>query len=317
MRYVFLSVAACAVTACNALPAKTAQPVTALVIEPQQVETLSMIQLQEQFVKARRSVDRAVAGQEAAQALIAALTVSPAPPRSCAEGMVEVEGDYCPNVEEVCLRWVDIHGETLPAPTGKYAQSGRCGEFKKPTRCLSKQRVHMHYCIDEYESGDVEGQRPRSWVSWYDAKKILMDEGKRLCTTAEWTFACEGQDIQPYPYGDGYHRDTTACNFDNQLPLGLDVFKARRPGDATSLMLDSMLVASGENARCVSPFGVHDQVGNLDEWIDNTGGYKVSGLMGGHIWGVRSRCRAVTDGHGPTFAWYETTYRGCKDTNTP
>lgn len=221
--------------------------------------------------------------------------------------MVEVEGDYCPNVDEVCLRWVGIHGETVPA----VGQSGRCAEFKRPSRCLGT-KVHKRYCIDAYEWPNVVGERPKSWMSWYDAKRELEAAGKRLCTRSEWTMACEGTDVQPYPYGDGYHRDRTACNFDNPLPHGLDVFNAKRPNDPTARALDALLVKSGEMERCVSPWGVHDQIGNLDEWIVNeTGKPYVSGLVSGHVFGVRNRCRAMTDSHGPTFSWYETGTRGC------
>ena len=228
----------------------------------------------------------------------------------CPEGMVEVTGDYCPDVEETCLRWVDREGNTVKEPGPN--ESGRCGEFQYPTKCLSPHKVHMHFCIDEYESQDKKGERPKTWVSYYDAERDLAANGKRVCGSKEWSFACEGEDIKPYPYG--YVRDKTACNFDNPPAKGLDVFKATRPGDETSQALDAMLVNSGELSRCVSSFGVHDQVGNADEWVVNeTGLGHRSGLMGGHVFGVRSRCRAVTNGHGPTFSWYETSYRGCKD----
>ncbi len=229
----------------------------------------------------------------------------------CPAGMVEIEGDFCPRVEEVCLRWVDIHGRTIP---GGDNQTGRCGEFKYPTKCLSEQKVHLHYCIDEYEYPNVAGQKPASWMTWYDAKRILTGEDKRLCTQHEWTFACEGPDMQPYPYGTGYTRDTTACNFDNPLPKGLDVFKAKKHTDPTAQALDNLLVPSGAMPKCVSPFGVRDTVGNIDEWVlnENPGRYP-SGLQSGHIFGVRNRCRAITDGHGPSFGWYETGFRGCKD----
>jgi sulfatase modifying factor 1 len=238
--------------------------------------------------------------------------IDAAPITNCPSDMVEVKGNYCPVVEEVCLQWVDSHGQPFTHGEGV---NERCGEWKYPTKCLSFNRVSMHYCIDRYEYPNVAGQRPQSWMTWYDAKKTLEFEGKRLCTQSEWTFACEGNggSPQPYPYGNGYVRDRTACNFDLHVS-GVDVFKSKRPGDATSQILDSLLVPSGSMPRCVSPFGVYDMVGNLDEWVVNqSGGPFSSGLMSGHVWGVRNRCRAQTTAHGPTFGWYETSTRGCQD----
>ena len=44
------------------------------------------------------------------------------------------------------------------------------------------------------------------------ATTLCADEGKRLCNEDEWTFACEGEEATPYPYG--YARDATACVID-------------------------------------------------------------------------------------------------------
>lgn len=238
----------------------------------------------------------------------------------CPDDMVEVNGEFCPNVEEMCLRWVDRKGgNTVDIHVGKstatdYAISARCGEFKSPTRCLSKQTVHKHYCIDVFEYPNVSGELPRSWMNWYDVKKACESEGKRLCTRTEWAFACEGPEMHPYPYGDGYHRDNTSCNTDNSFPPGLDVFRATRHDSVTGIQLDQMLVPSGLMENCVSPFGVHDMVGNIDELVVNESGHPYkSDLVGGHIFGVRNNCRAVTDGHNELFSWYETGGRCCRD----
>jgi len=238
-----------------------------------------------------------------------AAEVSPSPSTPCPQGMVEIEWDYCPTVRQTCLRWVCPDGSPGCGP-GKHFMN-RCGEYQNPSVCLASKRVHKHFCIDQFEYPNVRGQVPRSWMSWYDADKTLKAEGKRICTNSEWTMACEGQDMHPLPYGNGYIRDRTACNFDN--PLTLDVFKAKRPGDETAQRLDSMLVPSGSMSRCVSPYGIYDMPGNVDEWVINeTGKPYVSGLKGGHIFGVRNACRPMTEAHGPTFSWYESSVRGCK-----
>lgn len=235
----------------------------------------------------------------------------------CPSNMVLVEGNYCPNVEEKCLYYVDNKGNQIPAGDNP-EQTGRCGEFQYPTKCLSNHKIHKRFCIDKYELSNIEGIVPTSWLSWDDAKNMCQDNGKRLCTSSEWEFSCEGggESPQPYPYKDGYHRDFTICNTDNQAPPGMNIFQAKHHTDVMAIRLDAMLKPSGSMSQCVSPFGVYDQIGNLDEWVINeTGvGYK-SGLKGGHIWGVRSRCRPMTTAHNGTapvsFAWYETSGRCC------
>lgn len=212
--------------------------------------------------------------------------------------MVLVEGEYCPDVEQECLQWVDATGAaSKPPPPGT---TGRCGTWKYPSTCKSAKTVHKKFYIDVYEYPNIAGVRPQSWMTWHDVKRACESQGKRLCTRSEWTFACEGQEMKPYPYGDGYHRDRTACNIDNATPKGVDVFQSKAPHDA-------MLVPAGSMPRCVSPFGVYDMVGNIDEQVINESGVPYrSGLMSGHVFGVRNACRPMTEAHNEDFGWYET-----------
>lgn len=256
--------------------------------------------------------------------------IRPTPASRCPKDMVEVEGSFCPTVQEDCLKWVDSHGLTVDPP--KPGKTGRCGEYKYPSKCLSdaKEMVSEHYCIDRYEYPNVEGQIPATWMNWHDVKNACASEGKRLCTKTEWTFSCEGKDIhpQPYPYGDGYHRDTGACNFDNDFPEDpsrsadpktgerpkINVFNAKSKDTPTAQVLKSLLVPSGSLSSCVSPFGVFDQVGNADEEVFNeTHVPHDSGLVGGHVFGWRNACRPMTAIHDEYFSWYETGGRCCSD----
>src|SRR5262245_28128195 len=45
---------------------------------------------------------------------------------SCPDGMVEVEGDFCPNLEQKCLRWLDPETRM------------RCAEFAPTGACQGK-----------------------------------------------------------------------------------------------------------------------------------------------------------------------------------
>ena len=231
--------------------------------------------------------------------------VSAPEPSKCPSDMQEVSGDWCPNVEQKCLRWLDT--DTRPE-----ANSGigpmRCAEFATP-KCLSKTRKHMSFCMNTYESQNVEGEMPAITIDWFESKARCEADGKRLCTADEWTFACEGPDGLPYPYGDGLHRDADACNIDHPS-MDPSTPRSEWPKHNRS-------VASGAMPGCVSWAGVHDMTGNIDEFVDNVGGSMEkapfrSGLKGGYWGPVRTRCRPMTDVHGPTHSFYQQGYRCCK-----
>jgi len=132
----------------------------------------------------------------------------------CTEGMVEVEGrmmvegaGYFDAVDalqrNVCVDWIN---RTFPE---------RCARFDgEHWRAVSADipRKAAHFCIDRFEHPNRRGAYPWVLVSWDEARGICASQSKRLCTEAEWTFACEGEEALPYPYG--YERDGDACVVD-------------------------------------------------------------------------------------------------------
>jgi sulfatase modifying factor 1 len=220
-------------------------------------------------------------------------------PQHCPWGMVLVEGDYCPRVQQDCLKWADD-----PPPL----QNRRCLQFARHSTCLSSQRQHMRFCIDREEHSPVDGGLPLGHMSWTASKALCESQGKRLCQEREWTFACEGEDMLPYPYG--YRRDPTYCNFD----VGDLV-------DSKGQFRDQALPNS-DKPYCLSPFGVHNMVGNRDEWVVldrphfsriNNNRKMMSGLKSGWWGAVRARCRATTVDHDELYQDVQTGCRCCRD----
>jgi len=234
------------------------------------------------------------------------LVEPPSPVSSvCPSDMVEVEGTYCSKLEEVCLEWLDKPSCGRFDPKTKKCiftmPPMRCAEFKYPTVC-QKTGKHLHFCIDKYEYPNKFGTKPQLQNTWYKAKELCEEQGKRLCVDTEWTQACRGNDNLPYPYG--YKRDATACRID--LPW-------QDPATHTFEELDKT-VPAGSMPKCVSPYGAYDMTGNGDEWAHTSGGSQyVSVLKGGHPHGVRNRCSPRTEVHGPDFSYYDTGFRCCKD----
>lgn len=210
----------------------------------------------------------------------------------CPAAMAFVEGEYCPDVEETCLEWMD-------APGSRYAHF-RCAKYQKPSVCKGK-RVHKKFCIDITERTEDASNTPRNYMSWTSSKQLCEADGGRLCTNDEWQFACEGEEMRPYPYG--WERDTTACNTDVMEGLG-------RIG-----RLHDHRTPAAAHPRCASPFGVLDMAGNMEEWVtDERAARGAREMMKGAWWlPGRHSCRSFQIGHGAAYGGFETGTRCCKD----
>ena len=226
-------------------------------------------------------------------------------PRSsavCGDGMVLVDGIYCPYVGHACTKFLIEERDVCQAYAPEVLCEGRL--------------MHRRFCIDDYEYPNIVGVVPAVMVDWNDAKRACAVEGKRLCTAPEWEFACEGPQMWPYPYG--IERDATACNIDRTYTLPeMEAFSDASKISEEVERLDKR-VPSGTMARCISPFGVHDMTGNVDEWVVNENGNVDdkpfrSGLKGGYWGPIRARCRPMTTSHNEWFSFYQVGFRCCRD----
>jgi len=223
---------------------------------------------------------------------------------ACPIDMLHVAGNFCTNAEQVCTSLdKSVHNANGYVKCDQYAT----------TKCLTPEtnRPHMNFCIDKYEYPNIEGGTPAVMVSWNEMRSNCAAQGKRLCRDVEWTFACEGEEAMPYPYG--YDRESLTCNIDHRQKPNFDASKDEMTPETVSYL--DQRVKSGSMASCVSPFGVHDMTGNVDEWTINSSGRPYnSSLKGGHwVIGARNRCRPATIIHNETFQYYEIGGRCCED----
>lgn len=258
--------------------------------------------------------------QAASESLPALPAEEPRDPKRCPAGMLLVEGGFLVDEKgrddndrvqslqnEACTFW----------RTADHGVEGLCDRFDRQrwlesSRPLS--RKPLRFCIDRYEFPNARGEFPLVVVTYAESKAYCERVGKRLCTESEWTFACEGEEGRPYPYG--WERDQTAC------PIGIfgpgpdkDMF-APRTIARTARGIDRSWRGkrSGESPRCVSPFGVEDMTGNVDEWTRTVRRYGYEMIMKGGHWGpARQRCRPQTRGHGPFYVRYDQGFRCCRD----
>jgi hypothetical protein len=286
-------------------------------------------------VQPERSASAAVGpSASAASAAAAASAVAPAalPGRTdgCMDGMVRVAGDYCPDVEQVCLEHHEEYARDLKkraraeAKGEKYKStvSERCLRYASPTKCLSKEKLKLDFCIDRYEYPNVPGELPALLISWTEAKKTCEKLGKRLCTEREFNFACEGPEALPYTYG--YVRDPSKCSIDKEYrKREKKLFPYERcmrtPRCKAELERLDQRLPIGSLAECVSPFGVYDLNGNINEWVElpKKKYPDRSGLKGGWWGPVRGRCRPTVDFHKEDDYGYEEGFRCCSDVRAP
>jgi hypothetical protein len=221
---------------------------------------------------------------------------------ACPAGMVLVDGIYCPYVGHRCTKYL-------------YEERDVCAVYAPEVICEGRLE-HRRYCMDRYEYPNLEGVYPVVMVDFDEAKHACSVEGKRLCTTDEWELACEGPQMWPYPYG--ATRDPSICNIDKPHPEPELVLFSRPWAISAEVDRLDQRVRSGEMPRCVSPFGVHDMTGNVDEWAYNAKGkldekpYQ-SGLKGGYWGPIRARCRPMTSSHNRWFSFYQVGLRCCAD----
>lgn len=224
--------------------------------------------------------------------------------------MALVEGDYCPNVEQRCLE----HGKE-----GKSAEDSEtiCMKFEKPSICLSPTKARMRYCMDRHEFPNKEGELPRVLVTWEEAAHQCKLVGKRLCSESEFNFACEGEEMRPYSYG--FDRDASKCNQDKEYrdppeeplrPLP-DCMRDKRCAAALAKLDQREPI--GSHLQCVSPFGIYDLNGNVNEFVQLR--YKPAphrAALKGGWWGpVRARCRPIVTHHDEKYLGYEVGFRCC------
>lgn len=101
---------------------------------------------------------------------------------------------------------------------------------------------------------------PATQVTWYGADAFCRWRGQSLCSEAQWARAARGDDGRVYPWGD------TVPSCDN----GLAHLAADEKTDEVEVLVGcgtGRTAPVGDYPDGVSPFGVHDLSGNVEEWV--------------------------------------------------
>ncbi|HMV66990.1 MAG TPA: thioredoxin domain-containing protein, partial [Myxococcota bacterium] len=181
----------------------------------------------------------------------------------------------------------------------------------------------LKFMIDTFESSIVDGKAhsglheiPAVRSSWFTAKEACEAAGKRTCSEEEWIAACQsarpvdddkdGQfaddliDGTAYPYGDFHEPGSCWENHPNPS------------GPPTGEPPPFRPVYTGEMPACVTPGGVYDMTGNVEEWVGTSPANAV--LLGGAFDTPddKARCYRRNDTFGAGYAAIRTGFRCCK-----
>jgi hypothetical protein len=110
--------------------------------------------------------------------------------------------------------------------------------------------------------------------------------------------------MRPYPYG--FAREPQ-CHQDR-----IDLYEMREGKQ----VLRDLRARNGDFPQCISPFGVRNLVGNLDEPVLREGAvypFNQTALKGGWWMPARNRCRAATTAHDAYYRGVQVGARCCAD----
>lgn len=228
--------------------------------------------------------------------------LDPGPSFECPSDMRLVAGTHFDQVQHLC---------TDPR---RDAKDTHCFAYWEGLTAEEGDVSKIRVCMDQYEAPNLRGHKPFVMKSFNMAKQWCGEHKKRVCSESEWELACEGSDRRPLAYG--WRVDTSLCNSEKHWRP----FDLKKLGSKDSSVSEDEIARlyqgtpSGAYATCVSPFGIYDMMGNVEEWVASRPSRRFPGALMGGFWAKPwTGCRGTNDAHEPAFVFYETGFRCCSD----
>lgn len=231
----------------------------------------------------------------------AASPLDPGPSDECPHDMRLVTGTHFEDKQLFC---------TDPK---KDTRDTHCFEYAEGIVALEGDKTEIRVCMDQFEAPNQRGAKPYVMQSYEGATKWCGARGKRPCSEQEFETACEGPEHLPWVYG--WKNDTKVCVSDRGW-RPVDFARFAQGPDAAKAESDRLWqgAPSGSRPGCVSAFGIHDMMGNVEEWVTSRRWRRFPGSLMGGFWAKPwTGCRGTNDAHEPSFVFYETGFRCCAE----
>jgi len=234
----------------------------------------------------------------------AAPSLDPGPSPECPSDMRLVAGTHAEEVQHLCV------------DPRKDKKDTHCFSYYEGLTMEEGPETQIRVCMDQFEAPNRRGARPLVMQSFEMAERFCKDRKKRVCKEQEWELACEGAERRPLAYGWAVNKST--CNSDKQWrPFDAALLKAGGEDEKKELQKLWQGSKSGTYLACVSPFGIYDMMGNVEEWVGSRKSRKFPGALMGGFWAKPwTGCRGTNDAHEPSFTFYETGFRCCAEPGT-
>ena len=229
----------------------------------------------------------------------------PGPSARCPTNMRLVRGTHFDEVEHLC------------ADPRHDKKDTHCYAYVEDVTFEEGEQTDVSVCMDQYEAPNRKGARPLVMQSFRSAERWCKQHDRRLCTEQEWELACEGPEHLPLVYG--WAVDLSVCNSARAWrPFNVERLKAGGAEAQAEVERLWQGAPSGVYPRCMSSDGIFDLTGNIEEWVITRKGRAWPGALMGGFWAKPwTGCRGTNDAHEPTFTFYETGFRCCKDPTAP
>lgn len=256
--------------------------------------------------------------------LIASLASS----QTFAMGVPRIEICHVPPDDPETARTIIISEKAYEAHINHGDFDGPCSDNGG---CPTEMARVDDFCIDRWEARLIDQSPyavptdgiavseglvvPQGYISQEVADVACQNAGKRLCTSQEWLVACQGVDGWNYPY-ESDERDADACNDFREVHPVMEVFgptptwSSSEINDPSLNQLEDSLDLTGENENCVSPEGVYDLVGNLNEWVADVDGTFRGGSYV-EAWVNGEGCNYLTTVHNIFYHDFSSGFRCC------
>ena len=229
----------------------------------------------------------------------AAPALDPGPSPECPTDMRLVTGTHYDEIQHLCVE------------PKRGAKDTHCFAYWEGITAAEGAQTEIRVCMDQFEAPNRRGAKPFVMKSFENARTWCAQRSKRVCSEQEFELACEGPDSRPLAYG--WRVDRKLCNSAKGW-RAFDVAKLSAGGEDTKNEIERLWQGSvsGHYLTCVSPFGIFDMMGNVEEWVSTRTGRRFGGALMGGFWAKPwTGCRGTNDAHETTFTFYETGFRCC------